>query len=108
MHFFLLIGIASYAQPEIRPDHPRIFFNSDTWGEIKERAFKENKQYLDKLLEAADQMPDDPECPVFKPLVIKDRNIPIPNIVEYGRQSACCALAWRFTGELRWSSRNMD
>lgn len=102
MHFLLLIGIASYAQPEIRPDHPRIFFNSDTWGEIKERAFKENKQYLDKLLEAADHMPDDPECPVFKPLVIKDRNIPIPSIVEYGRQSACCALAWRFTGETKY------
>ena len=31
-------GIALNAQLKIRPDHPRIFFNADTWKEIAARA----------------------------------------------------------------------
>ena len=98
----LLAGITSFAQPQIHPDHPRIFFNSDTWPEIRERAFNKKKEYLDRLLAEVDSMPDEPTCPDLKPLVIKDITIPIPSIKEYGREAACCALAWRFTGEKKY------
>ena len=39
--FFVLFAAGAYcafAQPKIRPDHPRIFFNSDTWKEVAARA----------------------------------------------------------------------
>ena len=46
------------AQPQIRPDHPRIFFNADTWPAIKEKALGEKRAYLDKLLDEVNQMTD--------------------------------------------------
>ena len=45
------VTVSASAQIEIRPDHPRIFFNADTWPAIKEKAYGENRAYLDKLLD---------------------------------------------------------
>lgn len=85
--------------PEIRPDHPRIFFNADTWPSIKERAWSDKRTYLDELLQEVDNLPEDPEIPDTRLPVIKDRTIPIDAVKEYGCEAAACALAWRFTGD---------
>ena len=91
-----------HAQPEIRSGHPRIFFNSETWPQIKERAYGEKREYLDKLIEEVNQMPDDPVAENYGPIPPQNRNLPIPAVKEFGRQAASCALAWRFTGKEKY------
>ena len=98
----LTISAVLSAQPEIRQDHPRIFFNSETWPEINERAHGINRNYLDKLLEEVNQMPDDPVAANYGPIPEQDRSLPIPPVKEFGRQAASCALAWRFTGREKY------
>lgn len=100
----LCLTVSGYSQkcPEIRQDHPRIFFNSDTWPSIKERAYSENKEYLDKLLDWVDGLPDNPVAGNLEMPEIKDRSIPIVSITEYGTESAASALAWLFTGEKKY------
>lgn len=97
----MIMGLCAslYAQPQIRSDHPRIFFNAETWPEIKAKAFGEKKEYLDRLLESVDRMPDNPVASNVEMPAIKDRTIPIAGIGEFGTESAAAALAWRFTGE---------
>lgn len=100
----LCLAVSGYSQkcPQIRQDHPRIFFNPDTWPSIKERAYSENKEYLDRLLKWMDGLPDDPVAENLEMPEIKDRSIPIVSITEYGTESAACALAWHFTGEKKY------
>ncbi len=98
----LTISAVLSAQPQIRQDHPRIFFNSETWPEINERAHGINRNYLDKLLEEVNQMPDDPVAANYGPIPEQDRSLPIPPVKEFGRQAASCALAWRFTGREKY------
>ena len=96
------ISILASAQIEVRPDHPRIFFNADTWPAIKEKAYGENRAYLDKLLEEVNQMTDEPVAKNTGPVEVKNRSLPIPPVKEFGRQAASCALAWRFTGKEKY------
>ena len=100
----VLMGLCTivHAQPEIRSGHPRIFFNSETWPQIKERAYGEKREYLDKLIEEVNQMPDDPVAENYGPIPPQNRNLPIPAVKEFGRQAASCALAWRFTGKEKY------
>ena len=97
--FVLGLCTSLNAQPQIRSDHPRIFFNAETWPEIKAKAFAEKKEYLDALLASVDKMPDNPVASNVEMPAIKDRTIPIAGIGEFGTESAAAALAWRFTGE---------
>ena len=86
-------------RPEIRPDHPRIFFNADTWPAVKERAFGERKADLEALIEEVNRYTDNPVAERTGPVDVKDRSLPIGDIVEFGREAAACALVWRFTGK---------
>ena len=97
-----LPGVAesTNAELKIRPDHPRMFFNSDTWPSIKERALKSGtpeNAALAKLLAVADSHPANPVCRNTGP-VLTPPSQPIPETVEWGQGAAECALAWRFTG----------
>ena len=96
------MAVSASAQIEIRPDHPRIFFNADTWPAIKEKAYGENRAYLDKLLDEVNQMTDEPVAKNTGPIEVKDRSLPIAPVKEYGREAASCALAWRFTGKEKY------
>ena len=85
----------------VRRDHPRLFFNRETWPAIKARALAEGtpeNRNLRELIAEVKGYPENPVCsntgPVFTP-----PSQPIPETVEYGQQAACAALAWRFTGE---------
>ena len=110
-----LSAAAADEKPEwlgrIRLDHPRMFFNRDTWPAVKARAEGPAKAALDALLKRCDGYPDDPVCTDTgapkerKGLTVDSVNTPIPPISEWGIQSAECALAWRFTGEAKYLAK---
>jgi heparin/heparan-sulfate lyase len=97
----------------IRPGHPRMFFNADTWPQVKARAEGPARAARDALLWRCDGYPEEPKCSGFGPVVFRDVKTaggthritaatPIPNVKEWGRQAAECALAWRFTGRRKY------
>ncbi|MBQ9429938.1 MAG: heparinase II/III family protein [Kiritimatiellae bacterium] len=97
----------------IRTDHPRMFFNAETWPAVKARAEGPARAARDNLLKRADDYPDDPVCSGFDPVTFREVKTasgthtttaatPIPSVKEWGPQAAECALAWRFTGERKY------
>ena len=99
--------------PPIRPDHPRIFFNNDSWPEVQKKAHGTAGHYLNVLLKKADKAPDNPTVPVLKETAsrtVKQSDgttisLPASNddlLYGYGTAAAECALAWRFTGERKY------
>lgn len=92
---------------KIRRDHPRMFFNRDTWPAVKARAEGPAREARDALLKRCDGYPDNPVCaetglPKERDGVVVDSyHTGIKPIQEWGVQSAECALAWRFTGDPR-------
>lgn len=114
----LALTVAAFAEeyPQIRRDHPRMFFNADTWPAIKARTQKETAAELKKLLKAVDKLPDTLRCSNIGPLNIKYGKQPdgtfisrsgtsIKGIREFGKEAAECALAWRFTGEEKYLAK---
>ena len=95
----------------IRRDHPRMFFNKDTWSAVKARAEGPAREARDALLKRCDGYPDNPVCtgtgaPKDRPgLTVDPVHTGIPSINEWGTQSAECALAWRFTGEAKYLAK---
>ena len=84
----------------IRRDHPRMFFNADTWPSVKARTLSDpavRAQY-EKLLRDCDGYPEKPVCKDFGP-VDTPPSTPIPPVKEWGAAAAKCAFAWRMTGE---------
>ncbi len=99
---------AADVMPPIRPDHPRMFFNAETWPAIKARAVTDNAAALQDLLKRARGYPAKPVCSGTEAVteiktatgtIRANPDTPIPNVREWGAQAAECALAWRFTGE---------
>ena len=61
---FLASALPSSAAPaaeewvaRVRRDHPRLFFNADTWPAVRERALTVHKEHLDKVRQHADSPP---------------------------------------------------
>ncbi len=46
---------------KIRKDHPRLFFNADTWPAVKARALGVNRDHLERIRQYADSVTDEPE-----------------------------------------------
>jgi len=89
--------------PPVRADHPRLFFNSDTWSAVKAAAEGPAKPALERLLQRCDAFPDDPVCSGMEPAPEGwSRATPLSEIKEWGPQASECALAWRFTGERKY------
>ena len=97
------LKVAAGEKPEwlgrIRRDHPRMFFNKDTWPAVKARAEGPARAARDALLKRCDGYPDNPVCtgtgaPKDRPgLTVDPVHTGIPSINEWGTQSAECALA---------------
>ena len=79
----------------MRKDHPRMFFNSDTWPQIKANAQGEAKPYLDSLLKKVESYPSNPKCSGMGPVVFREvktatgsykttRATPINTVREWG------------------------
>ena len=85
----LLPGASGMAQedaaPEwlnrIRPDHPRLFFNADTWPAVEARTRGVNADHFEKVKEHADGVPDE------------------PGVEDWGNHLMSAALVYRVTGE---------
>ena len=90
--------------PTVRPDHPRMFFNADTWPEIKAAATGEPAaEALRTLLSRCSSYPDEPVCSGTEPAPAgHSTSTPLEDVKEWGAQAAECALAWRFTGEAKY------
>jgi len=114
----LLMGLASArAQAEgdgwvskIRKDHPRLFFNSDTWPQVKARALGPAKEYYDRVKRRVDKYPDDPKGPDVQP--VSEHPVTIGGktyqmtrwspIKEWGPQAAQTAFVYRMTGDRKY------
>ena len=106
------LALAASASPQaggdawlakIRRDHPRMFFNADTWPAIKAHTLSDpaaRAQY-EKLLRLCDGYPEKPVCNDFGP-VNTPPSTPIPPVKEWGAAAARCAFAWRMTGEQKY------
>lgn len=103
-----LSGGAEMKVPAVRPDHPRLFFNVETWPTVKARAEGAAKDDLARLLRRCDKYPADPVCSGAEPLVFGEvktatgthkitEATPIKPVKDWGAEAAECALAWRIT-----------
>ena len=101
--------------PKVRPDHPRIFINAETWPALAERAKGSLAAEVKNLLAECDRVTDHPVCtgtampPCRKRLengvlvdVPHSGSVSIPPIREFGKEASKCALAWRFTGDRKY------
>jgi len=68
----------------IRRDHPRLFFNAETWPLVKERALNEEREWYEKLKRRVDGYPEEPE------------------VKDWGTEAAATAFVFRTTGESRY------
>ena len=88
---------------KIRRDHPRMFFNADTWPAVKARLSESQyaKEHYERMVKACDGYPDNPVCDGFGP-VTTPPTTPIPPIRDWGGEAARCAFVWRATGERKY------
>ena len=94
---------------KIRRDHPRMFFNRDTWPSIKARTLAEpsvRKQY-EHLLRVCDGYPEKPVCTDYGP-VDSLPSTPIKPVRDWGKEASKCAFAWRMTGERRYLEKTKE
>ena len=86
----------------IRTDHPRMFFNADTWPAVRARAEGPARAARDALLRRCDRYPENPVCSGFDPVVFREVKTasgthkttgatPIPGVREWGARAAKCS-----------------
>lgn len=90
----------------IRSDHPRLFFNSDTWPDVKARALNEEQEWFADLKKMVDSYPDyptsessrDDNADRMKPDGTIE-TIRLPRPTEWGTQAGRTAFVYLVTGE---------
>ncbi|MEW6357401.1 MAG: heparinase II/III family protein [Planctomycetota bacterium] len=95
---------------KIRKDHPRLFFNKDTWPKVKWRALGPAKDCYDRIKSRVDKCPDDPQAPEVAP--VSDQPVTIGGkvyqmtqwapIKEWGPEAAQTAFVYLMTGERKY------
>lgn len=113
----VVASLSGFSAPEVpawrtnlRPDHPRMFFNRETWPTVKATAEGSAKADFDKLIARVEKYPSDPVCSGYGPVPTNDYvtadgkhvsvyHTSIPPIKEFGVEAAECAFAWRVTGK---------
>ncbi|MFO7946081.1 MAG: heparinase II/III family protein [Armatimonadota bacterium] len=71
---------------EIRPDHPRLFFNADTWPQVRERALTVERGYYDLVKEHAESDP--------RPHWTEGRSVPPVPLPPTREGSECETADW--------------
>ncbi len=78
---------------KIRGDHPRLFFNADTWPTIRERALGERAEHFEKLKAYADgPLPTRDWLPIDNPPPRPGSELAIH---DYGQLVMACAFVYR-------------
>lgn len=85
---FLTFTSRSENCPPIRQDHPRIFFNADMLPAIKERAYTEKKEYLEKAKKLLKVSVD-----AYTEATKNGRPV---NWYSHSRVNALCAYDWLY------------
>jgi hypothetical protein len=86
----LLVGMPAGAASDlgwldsVRKDHPRLFFNAETWPAVKARALGLERASYDRLRERVDELPREPE------------------VKDWGTEAAGAALVYRVTGDRQY------
>ncbi len=110
------VAAASTTKPwmsKIRRDHPRLFFNAETWPEVRARALGPARKQYDAMKRRVDGYPDDPKGdsggpPFEKREVIAGKVHTMTSIraaTEWGPQAMETAFVYRMTGEKRYLER---
>lgn len=84
---------------KIREDHPRLFFNSDSWQAVRQRALGTERQWYESIRRRVDRAMTDAED--AESLAAEDR----------GREAARSAFVYRITAEeryLQFATRCLD
>lgn len=75
---------------EIRGDHPRLFFNAETWPGVRDRALGAERSWYDSILKRVDA------------LAKSARDRERLEVKDYGRDAAWAAFVYRVTGQKRY------
>ncbi len=94
---------------KIRPDHPRLFFNAETWPKVKARALNQEKEWYDQLRERVDGYPENPTSESTRDDFAYQKKpdgtyetVRVPRPAEWGHQAAHSAFVYLVTGERRY------
>ena len=97
LSFLILVALVPSAQAEVPPwtgkirsDHPRLFFNADTWPAVRSRALHEEKAWYDSIKGRVDRLAKDLE------------NVDQPEPRELGPEAAWAAFVFLVTEEDRY------
>ncbi len=94
---------------EIRPDHPRLFFNADTWPHVKGRALGQEKEWFAQLKTMVDRYPENPTSQSARE-DNADRGradgsietVRLPRPREWGTQAGRTAFVYLVTGDRKY------
>ena len=94
---------------KIRTEHPRLFFNKETWPRIRERALHQEKDWYIALKKRVDRYPDNPtsesESEDFAYRQTADgkyETVKLPRPTEWGPQAMQTAFVYLVTGEKKY------
>ncbi len=98
---------------KIRSDHPRLFFNQDSWPSVRARALGPSREYYEKIKERVDGYPDEPTGisggPAFeREETIGGRIFKLPGAepaTEWGDQAMETAFVYLMTGDRQYLDR---
>lgn len=94
---------------KMRPGHPRLFFNSDTWPAVRGRALDQEKEWFAELKKRVDGYPDNPVSEStredyayrLKPDGAVE-TVMLPRPREWGTQAGHTAFVYLVTGDVRY------
>jgi heparin/heparan-sulfate lyase len=92
--FFVASSVQAEPLPDwtgkIRSDHPRLFFNADTWPDVRDRALQEENRWYESIKGRVDRLAYDLE------------NVERPAARELGPEAAWAALIFLITEDSRY------
>ena len=99
--FLAMLTLASTVSAEscaerIRKDHPRMYFNADTWPALEAAAKGPARKEFDALLKRCAEYPDNPVGGGAEAVTGRDAKTaaaPIHDVRDWGKEAADCALA---------------
>jgi len=94
---------------KIRKEHPRLFFNKDTWPQVRERALHQESDWYDSLKKRVDSYPDNPtseskrEDFAYRQTADGEyERVRLPRPTEWGSQAMQTAFVYLMTGEEKY------
>ncbi|MBM3333049.1 heparinase II/III family protein [Candidatus Sumerlaeota bacterium] len=94
---------------KIRKDHPRLFFNKDTWPQVRQRALNQEKEWYSELKRRVDQYPTNPTSasretsPAYRPTGSgRYEAVTLPKPREWGSEAMQTAFVYLMTGERKY------